>query len=35
MPSEAEVLFVSAFSFIGLKLFSTDYINKKEKKGKV
>ena len=35
MPSEAEVLFVSAFSFIGLKLFSTDYINKKEKRGKV
>ena len=32
MPSEAEVLFVSAFSFIGLKLSSTNYINEKEKK---
>ena len=32
MPSEAEVLFVLAFSFIGLNLFSTNYINEKEKK---
>ena len=33
--NNSDSYFVPAFSFIGLNLFSTNYINKKEKKGKV